>query len=114
LPSRRDWNYLDKTIGKDGGKKLKARIHWDRYKDGRNGHGTDNYGFSALPSGARGPEGDFFGADYDYEAGYWWTSATYEDSNAYCWYIVDHDAELCENSPRNKGYGFSVRCVQDL
>jgi uncharacterized protein (TIGR02145 family) len=112
LPSRGDWNDLNNAIGKSGGgKKLKARIHWDRYKD-RNGHGTDNYGFSALHGGSRHPDGDFNCADDDTEEGNWWTSTKDGDSNAYFWLLIDYAAVLGEGS-NDKRFGFSVRCVQN-
>jgi len=114
LPSRGDWNDLNNAIGKSGGgKKLKARIHWDRYRD-RNGHGTDNYGFSALHSGFREPEdGVFLCADDDSEEANWWTSTKDGDSNAYYRYVEDFHAELYEGS-YDKRVGLSVRCVQQL
>jgi len=113
LPSQGDWNNLNNAIGKSGGgKKLKARIHWDRYKDGRNGHGTDNYGFSALHSGIRYSDGAFCCADDDSENANWWTSTKDGDSNAYFWHVVDFDADLNDGS-YDKKYGLSVRCVQN-
>jgi len=106
LPSRQEWKNLIKTVGDSSivGKKLKARNGWNS-----NGNGTDDYGFSALPSGFRSHDvGDFRNAG---KYGYWWT-ATEKD------HIVMHNLgmgykedDVIEGRYYRSG-GFSVRCIQ--
>jgi uncharacterized protein (TIGR02145 family) len=118
LPSREDWDSLGQAVGgertpnEDGnidwygaGKKLKSKSGWNK-----NGNGTDDYGFSALPGGGRyDSDGSFNGAGY---GGDWWTATEGGAGNAYFRYIgYDYDDVFEDNN--NKGYGFSVRCVAD-
>jgi hypothetical protein len=56
--------------------KLKAKTGWGR-DGGKDGNGTDDFGFSALPGGAGGDQGDHCSNGYFYNAGYhgyWWTT----------------------------------------
>jgi len=94
IPSNEDWNVLMKFVdascsdnrscGK-AGTKLKATSGWPT--GGSYKAGTDNYGFSALPSGYgnSGSSGDFFADSYN--AGFygvWWSSSEKNDvSDAY-------------------------------
>jgi uncharacterized protein (TIGR02145 family) len=73
------------------------------------GNGTDNFGFSALPGGARYTDSSFY---YVGSYGYWW-SAT-ESGSGLAWYRHMHssDDNVYENN-NGKGSGFSVVCVQD-
>jgi uncharacterized protein (TIGR02145 family) len=105
LPDTADWNWLEKTVGSDevAGKNLKAHSGW--YK---NGNGTDNYGFSALPSGYRDDYGHFLSAVSN---GVWWT-VTENGSNAYDRNIYYGD-NVVDAEYNGKGYGFSVRCIAD-
>jgi uncharacterized protein (TIGR02145 family) len=71
---------------------------------------SDEYGFSALPGGYYSNESNGF--SYKGVEGYWWT-ATENEFNArihtmYLW--SDKKARIIA---REKGYGLSVRCVQD-
>jgi uncharacterized protein (TIGR02145 family) len=52
LSSREEWNILVQIAGgiDVAGKKLKSKNGWENY-EGKNGNGTDEFGFSALPSG---------------------------------------------------------------
>jgi len=104
LPDTTDWNRLEKTAGGDGaGKMLKSNGGW--YK---NGNGTDNYGFSALPGGLRYSDGNFICA---ISHGYWWT-VTENGSNAYDRSIYSGD-DMVDDEYNGKNYGFSVRCIAD-
>jgi uncharacterized protein (TIGR02145 family) len=95
--------------GFDAGTNLKTNIGW--YSAG---NGTDLYGFSGLPGGARyagGHQGYF---DDIVHNGYWWTSTEY-DLN-YAWF-----RNLQFSIPEVNRYygsgikdlGFSVRCLRD-
>ena len=110
LPSNAEWTTLTDYVGgaSTAGKKLKSTNGWNTNPDGI-GNGTDQYGFSALPGGSGGSDGNFFG---DGDIGRWW-SATEIFAN-YAWsrymgYAVG-DVYRYDNS---ETYLFSVRCVQD-
>jgi uncharacterized protein (TIGR02145 family) len=123
LPSRREWNDLGKAVEGEGtiirdvgdnnlyvfwdnaGKRLKAKSDWSD-----NGNGTDNYGFSALPSGYRTSDGGFYGGAGYY--GGWWTATEYYNGHAYRRDMeFGHDGVNEDND--STAYGFSVRCVKD-
>jgi uncharacterized protein (TIGR02145 family) len=122
LPSREDWDSLGQAVGGekvpfgDGridwggtGKKLKSKSGWNNKKDGSNGNGTDDFGFSALPGGRRNYGGDFNGAGND---GRWWTATKGSSDNAYYRYMLYNDDGAGEDN-NFKSFGFSVRCVAD-
>jgi uncharacterized protein (TIGR02145 family) len=109
LPSRQEWNNLAVTAGgnKKAGKKLKAKNGWDQKSNG-----TDDYGFSALPSG-RFTEGNFYAVGY---GGLWWVATDY--SNGYAYYrgmtiLNNYFIENYYDYGYDYGYGFSVRCIKD-
>jgi uncharacterized protein (TIGR02145 family) len=111
LPSKEEWDVLCEFVGGEEGscKRLKAKSGWDDYK-GKNGNGTDDYGFSALPGGSRNADDSFGGVGW---IGQWWSaSESYNDYDA-CY------REMRFNNSRvlpNYGYKIfllSVRCLQD-
>ena len=91
-----------------------------------NGDG-DNYGFKALPSGARsGYLGDFFdgingvNTQSTWGGAYWWASTSYDDDNGWFRNIVGEKNEFSKGLEERifRGYvtnqsGFSVRCVKN-
>jgi len=83
---------------------LKAKNGWNDF-----GNGTDDYGFSALPGGVVGMDGDFRNVG---NAGYWWTSSEYDSNSAYSRFMLGDDEEVIR-SYDNKGMLQSVRCVLD-
>jgi uncharacterized protein (TIGR02145 family) len=115
LPSREDWDYLGQAVGGEkspvdigntdwygAGKKLKSKSGW--YK---NGNGTDDNGFSALPGGYRYSNGDFSSAG---DRGNWWTAKEGSDGSAYrrsMYYYGDYVYEYDDY----KSIAYSVRCV---
>jgi len=107
LKAKRGWNEELKgilLIRKNGSN---VSITEDR---GQSGNGTDDYGFSALPSNFRFPTaaGDF-GNDF---AAQWWTATGAGEEYANRMYILHDKGDLFgKKSP--KTYGFSVRCVAD-
>jgi uncharacterized protein (TIGR02145 family) len=110
LPSRQEWdNLVSAAGGKDAaGKRLKARSGWNDYKK-KSGNGTDDFGFSALPSGNRFSNGSFNSVGY---AGNWWTATEYGSGYAYIrgmGYFVDFVGE----DYYDESGAFSVRCVRD-
>lgn len=86
------------------GGKLKSTSGW--YKDG---NGTDNYGFAALPGGYRYYNGSFY--DLGYYA-FFWSSTERGSSNT--WYRkLYYDLPRVYRNYYDKRYGFSVRLVRD-
>ena len=71
--------------------------------------GTDEYGFSVLPSGFRYRDGSF-----DDSGNYadFWSSSEFNRSSAYFWtFYGDEDYVYDDHNAKN--YGFSVRCLRD-
>jgi uncharacterized protein (TIGR02145 family) len=110
LPSREDWDRLVTTAGgwKTAGEKLKSKSGWNDYK-GKNGNGTDDFGFSALPGGYRGTGGSFYDAGL---TGYWWT-ATEDDSDLAYYRDIYYYNDYVNEYDDDEGDGFSVRCIAD-
>jgi uncharacterized protein (TIGR02145 family) len=127
LASRQEWNNLVTNAGgyikevsgykmvmsgyEVVGKKLKAKRGWITVD------GTDDFGFSALPSGdgAVSENGGIFFSNGGNGCS-WWTSAEYSENAAYCWFITYYHGDA---DYTNEGYGhskdalYSVRCVQN-
>ena len=115
LPTNEEWDkllrFVDGDTGtespydsKTAGRHLKAVSGWNK-----NGNGTDEFGFSALPGGFGYSGSRFNNAGY---FGYWWSSNEYDSGSAYnrsmtC--IMDTAKCHCPNKP----HLFSVRCVKD-
>jgi uncharacterized protein (TIGR02145 family) len=104
LPTSADWTTLENFVGSStAGTRLKAGPpDWD---------GTDNHGFSALPSGHR------FTDAFRYlgSSGYWWTATERVAGGAYAREINAGDEGLYGYGYlyEEYGYGFSVRCLRD-
>jgi len=112
LPSREEWISLSEFLGKeDAGQKLKASrndpLPWD---------GTNETGFSALPSGAGNGEGFHRRGDW----ALFWASTGYNSQRAW---FAQLDGYWYQSPPKYKNLyigwyylktnQFSVRCVQD-
>jgi len=111
IPSDADWNELINYVESSNGcrttcaaRYLKATDDWNS-----NGNGTDNYGFSALPSGYGYSVGSFYSVG-DY--GYWWSASEYDSNYAYSRYM-GYSREGVSYRGDSKNYLYSVRCVQD-
>jgi uncharacterized protein (TIGR02145 family) len=124
LPSREDWDYLAQASGggkesdDDGitywygaGKKLKSKSGWNNRDDGKNGNGTNDFGFSALSGGYRLSGVDFYDFYGVGEDGFWWT-ATDSGSNYAYYRGMNRNDSVYEYCNRND-YGCSVRCVKE-
>jgi uncharacterized protein (TIGR02145 family) len=105
LPSDAEWDALMTAVGDSStaGTKLKARSGWNS-----NGNGTDDYNFSALPSGIGNPNGFFYAGDY----GFWWSSTEYDASFAWNRNISYNYANVRRDRQISSVY-FSVRCVSN-
>ncbi len=105
LPSKSEYEMLDKAVGGENdvaGEKLKAKSGWNK-----NGNGTDEFEFSALPGGG---SGGYFGIAGNY--GNWWSSAESSSYSAY-YRIMSYNDVNARWNYNGKGYLFSVRCLQD-
>jgi len=106
LPSGDELNTLANFAGgyDVAGEKLKATSGWDK-----NGNGTDDYGFSALPGGGSGSNGDFASPG---DIGYWWSVSEGNNRLAYNLRIL-YEYESLFKDVSDKSYLFSVRCIKD-
>jgi uncharacterized protein (TIGR02145 family) len=114
VASLEDWEQLNDLLGGDNkaGQKIKSKSGWKE-----NGNGTNSSGFSALPGGQRGDEGDFWSYNIGFK-GNWWSSTEYDNESAYYWYL-DHVAANYDittdfgYSDIFKGNGHSIRCIRE-
>ncbi len=116
LPGFDEFGMLKKYAGgqerKGSGTKLKSSTgwNWSDYSK-KSGNGTDNFGFSGLPSG------DSYGdKDHQFmhvgEEGYWWCATENHATQANGWGLTAaHD--FLNDVYRDKSKYLSVRCVQD-
>ena len=106
VPTDADWKQLVNFLGgeKSAGQKLKGKAGW--FKDG---NGTDEEGFNALPGGIRDSDGSF----YDYlKFGCFWTSTENSAANSWYYFVIHNYTDV----PRFEGAkerGLSVRLVKD-
>jgi uncharacterized protein (TIGR02145 family) len=106
LPADDEWAMLENSVGGSitASKKLKSAAGWNK-----NGGGTDEYGFSALPGGYGASDGVFRDAG---DGGFWWSATDDTAGGAWSRYMrvgnvwVDRYANV-------KKLMFSVRCVAD-
>jgi uncharacterized protein (TIGR02145 family) len=118
LPSASDWDTLMNFVQTDNGgtyangnhasiagKYLKATNGWNN-----NGNGEDKYGFEALPGGnGTYVAGNFFNVG---NRSHWWSSSENDSTKAY-YRAIYYNAENVYWYNIDKGYLFSVRCLQD-
>lgn len=101
LPSNDEWDALASACGGSScGTKLKSTTEWS------SGNGTDNWGFTAFPSG-------YYGSSF-YNLGSltgFWTSIENVSDNAYYRYLST--STLLDSGYNPKNRGFSVRLVKD-
>ncbi|MCD4681212.1 MAG: fibrobacter succinogenes major paralogous domain-containing protein [Bacteroidales bacterium] len=125
LPIYSEWETLTNFIGglsNPSGNKLKScrqvnsplggdcnTSYHPRWRESATSYGTDDYGFSMLPSGFKG-SGNSFNI-----IGVWsavWTSSVYSSGDAYYLYVhVDHGDIIFQHYPQHTG--LAVRCLKD-
>ena len=113
LPDTTEWNALFAAVGgkATAGKMLKSTEGWSDKADETSGNGSDDFGFSALPAGIRGYDGNFNGEGL---GAYFWSSTERNSSDAYDMYLgYNFDYAGLNNYYDTKYYGFSVRCLKD-
>ena len=108
LPSDDEWTALVNYAGGEdkAGTKLKSAAGWNE-----DGNGTNDFGWSALPSGyggLGGVDGDFYDGGYN---GFWWSATEDDASNVW-------RRNMGDNNDVNRGRAkkrdlLSVRCVKD-
>jgi uncharacterized protein (TIGR02145 family) len=109
LPTMDEWYILKNFVGDEAGTKLRATNNWNS-SDG--GNGTDNYGFSALPSGA-------CQGDYCLRAGsacFWWSTDISNDNASYSMgmtMLYDRGKNQIGRIEEDKMIMLSVRCLQN-
>jgi uncharacterized protein (TIGR02145 family) len=104
LPSDAEWTTLTDYVGgaSTAGTKLKTASGWIK-----NGNGTNEYGFSALPGGVFGGSSFYFGGG----SGSWWSATEFSASDAYNRNMGDDRSNMGRNYS-GKSEMYSVRCVQ--
>jgi len=102
----KEWTALEDYVGfsPTTGKKLKSTSGWNK-----NGNGTDEFGFSALPGGFGFGDGSFRYAGLNC---FWWSATEGDTNGARGRYMGYDDEHVYEYGDGNVGL-FSVRCVQD-
>lgn len=122
LPSEAEWQELEVSLGmseaeagstwrergESVGQKLKesGTLHWQWPND----CATNESGFTALPGRHREHNGRFWKA-MGYDAGYFWSSAERNDSQAWI-RDLEYNCYILRDGLDKKS-GFSVRCVED-
>ena len=110
-PSENEWTTLADYISGDGhtdavGKSLKATTIWQIGEAG-----TDDYGFSAVPSGSRLWSGEFRNSGI---IAHWWsTDEGVSEVSGYSCTIFDIGDRLYRSRTAGKSNGFSIRCIKD-
>ncbi len=110
LPESGEFIKLASFVGSNPGKKLKAKTGWLL-----NGDGTDEYSFSALPSGNCSLQGKFTQIGY---LGFWWSATKAEPTadgipTAMLFYISCGLDSVDATFSQNINVGVSVRCIKD-
>lgn len=117
IPSDNEWKTLEMYLGMSQevteltlwrgtmeGSKLKATSGWYM-----NGNGTNESGFTALPSGFRGTDGQF------YYGGNWtdfWSSSQINIDLAWS-RALGYSRDNIGRYEDSKKFGFSIRCIKD-
>ncbi len=112
VPEREEWAVLAEHIGgaESGGGRLKEKgtAHWLEPNTGAN----DTTGFTALPGGYRGFNGDFFFLGH---SGIWWSSTESDHGKGSAWIrsLNRYSSSFYLSFTFNVASGFSVRCIRD-
>lgn len=104
VPTHDEWTELKNYLGSSAGLKLKSSS-----EDSPSWDGTNTSGFSALPGGIRGNDGNFH---FEGSEGYWWSASLNGGSNGWIRKLKS-DRVLFDVTSGGFPTGFSVRCVKD-
>ena len=106
LPDTTEWKMLFEAVGGQGvaGRALKTQSSWSD-----NSGGTNNYGFSALPSGFYR---EYDGFSYVNHLSNFWTAT---ETTSYTSYYISLESvgDAANRYDISKGNAFSVRCLKD-
>ena len=106
LPDTTEWKMLFEAVGGQGvaGRALKTQSSWSD-----NSGGTNNYGFSALPSGYYR---EYDGFSYVNHLSNFWTAT---EGTSYTSYYISLESvgDAANRYDISKGNAFSVRCLKD-
>lgn len=116
MPTDKEWQEMEASLGMDTqqtsirkwrqsgdvGKKLKSSSGWF------SNHGTDEFGFRALPAGCRG----YNGFESEHYCGYFWTGSPSSGDNGWRRTIC-FDEDGIERTEDRRYFGCSVRCIKD-
>jgi uncharacterized protein (TIGR02145 family) len=108
VPTDAEWTILTTYVGGEsvagGMLKETGTTHWTSPNTGA----TDQFGFTALPSGLREYNGTFgFIGGY----GAWWSSTVYADAYGR---QMNYNASYVVRFSNSKRYGLSVRCLKEV
>lgn len=105
IPAEKEWQELVRFIGEGAGTKMKTTSGWIDNKNG-----TNESGFTAIPSGHVDPSGFF--DNYKFDA-VWWTTTRFDDERI--WFCsISYDEKYIINFGHDEAdWGFSVRCIKD-
>ncbi|HEY5370416.1 MAG TPA: fibrobacter succinogenes major paralogous domain-containing protein [Hanamia sp.] len=117
IPNDADWTTLTNYLGgwRLAGKKMKTTYGWVKATMGDNdrGNGTNESGFSALPTGSRNDDGKFGNGEVVKDQfATWWSSSKRDTYNSLP-FNVDGGSGGFGDNDADKGCGFSIRCVKD-
>ncbi len=112
VPSDSEWTTLTNYIGGTSqGNKLKSTSGWINFDTKKpEGNGTDDYGFSGIPSGIRSYDLGYFALIGSY--GYWWSS-TFNTTNTAWYHRLNSNNSDVDRIDGFNSYGMSIRCIQD-
>jgi uncharacterized protein (TIGR02145 family) len=113
VPTDAEWTTLTSFLGGElvAGGKMKST--YLQYWSSPNQDATNESGFSGLPGGGRGSDGNFYSVG---SVGGWWSSTVSSSATASAWlrYLGYNDgAASRSNGTFNMFAGFSVRCLRD-
>ena len=123
IPTDKEWTELTGAMtGVNAGNQLKSCRQVDsprmdscntsehpRWDSNKYHQGEDNFGFSALPGGARHITGEFYGLG---DGANWWSSTDYYSTAAWAQRLFVDGGNM-NRSFATKKLGFSIRCIKD-
>ena len=110
VPSKAEYEILINTVGDLlAGKKIKTKDGWKSY-NGKNGNGSDNFGFSAEPSGFWIDYNEYFTGMGDFAE--FWSSTAIDEYYAFR-LELDAKKETANLNRFDNTVGLSVRCIKD-
>jgi uncharacterized protein (TIGR02145 family) len=109
LPTRNEYETLVTVVGGESvaSGRLMSTTGWGNFSMC---NGSDVFGFTALPAGARSSSGDFDGLR---KAAHFWSSTEVGDGAYIMTGMKDTGGEVYLNTGTNKSRGLSVRCIKN-